>query len=137
MARILAIDYGKKRVGMAVTDPQKIIANQLATVETEHIWDFLNDYLVHENVERILVGYPLQMNATPSESVVFITPFVEKLKLKFPTIPVEMTDERFTSKMAFQAMIDGGLKKMQRRDKGMIDRISATIMLQTYLDFNT
>ena len=135
MGRILAIDYGQKRVGIAVTDELKIIANGLTTVPSAEIFDFLNTYLSKENVELFLVGEPKQMDNTPSESSRFVEPFVIKLAQTFPHIPIKRVDERFTSKMAFQSMIDRGLKKKDRQDKAMVDRISATIMLQSYLEF--
>ncbi len=135
MGRIMAIDYGQKRVGIAVTDELKIIANGLTTTPSGEIFDFLKTYLSKENVELFLVGEPLQMNGTPSESSRFIEPFVKKLKTTYPHIPVKRVDERFTSKMAFQTMIDMGLKKKDRQDKATVDKISATIMLQSYLEF--
>src|SRR5512138_1762381 len=110
MGRIMAIDYGRKRVGIAVTDELQLIANGLTTVHTHEIMAFLKSYLIKEKVDVIVVGEPRQMNNQPSESLVYIEPFVNKLKKEFPEIPVEMQDERFTSKMAFQTMIDGGLK---------------------------
>ena len=134
MSRILAIDYGRKRVGLAVSDPLGIIASGLDTVPTGEIWQFLTEYLEKEDVKTIIVGYPLQMNHQPSESLKYIDPFVTKLKKEFTEIEVLMVDERFTSKMAKQAMVDGGLKKKARRDKGMVDKISAVIILQTHLD---
>ena len=134
MSRILAIDYGRKRVGLAVSDPLGIIASGLDTVPTGEIWQFLAVYLEKEDVKTIVVGYPLQMNNQPSESLKYIDPFVTKLKKEFTEIEVLMVDERFTSKMAKQAMVDGGLKKKARRDKGMVDKISAVIILQTHLD---
>ena len=134
MGRILAIDYGKKRVGLAVSDPQQIIANKLATVATHTIWDFLQTYFRNQQVDEVVIGYPLQMNNTASEAVVYINPFIKKFKTKFPGIPLETTDERFTSKMAFQTMIEGGIKKMARRNKEMVDAISATIILQSYME---
>lgn len=133
MGRILAIDFGKKRTGIAITDELKIIASGLTTVATEELLDFLKDYLSKEKVTLFLVGKPKQMNNLDSESEVLIKPFLKKLTTGFPNIPIERVDERFTSKMAFQTMIDGGLKKKQRRDKGLIDEISATIILQSYL----
>lgn len=133
MGRILAIDFGKKRTGIAITDELKIIASGLTTVATEELLDFLKDYLSKEKVTLFLVGRPKQMNNLDSESEVLIKPFLKKLTTGFPNIPIERVDERFTSKMAFQTMIDGGLKKKQRRDKGLIDEISATIILQSYL----
>jgi len=113
MARILAIDYGEKRTGIAVTDELQLIASGLTTVNTNNLFEFLKNYMGSENVDLILVGKPVQMNSKPSESEVFITPFVKKLKTLFKTIPVKRIDERFTSKMAFQTMIDSGLKKKQ------------------------
>ena len=134
LARILALDYGTKRTGIAITDDLQIIASGLTTVETKNIFSFLMHYLKTENVELFVVGEPKQMNNTESESEQFIKLFVEKLKTTFPKIPVKRVDERFTSKMAFQSMIDSGLKKKQRQNKGLIDEISATIILQTYLE---
>lgn len=133
MARILALDYGKKRTGVAVTDDLQIIASGLTTVPTDELLEFLKNYISKENVCLILVGKPLQMNNNPSESEVLITPFVNLLKNTFKTIPVKRIDERFTSKMAFQTMIDSGLKKKQRQNKALVDEISATIILQSYL----
>lgn len=133
MGRILAIDFGKKRTGIAITDELKIIASGLTTLATGELLDFLKDYLSKEKVTLFLVGRPKQMNNLDSESEVLIKPFLKKLTTGFPNIPIERVDERFTSKMAFQTMIDGGLKKKQRRDKGLIDEISATIILQSYL----
>jgi len=134
MARILSIDYGKKRVGMAVTDPGQIIATRLTTVPTHTIWNFLKDYFQKEKVETVVVGYPRQMNNEASEAVRYINPFLRKFQQIYPEIRLELYDERFTSKMAFQTMIDGGLKKKQRQNKEMIDGISATIILQNYLE---
>lgn len=133
MAQILAIDFGKKRSGIAVTDDLQIIASGLTTVNTSEIFTFLENYLKKEHVELFLVGEPKQMNNTPSESEVLIIPFIEKLKKKFKHIPIKRVDERFTSKMAFQTMIDSGLKKKQRQNKALLDEISATIILQSYL----
>ena len=135
MGRILAIDYGLKRVGIAVTDPLKIIANSLATVETSTLLSFLSDYFSKEQVECIVVGLPKQMNNQPSESMKYIEVFVNKFRASFPNIPVEYMDERFTSKIAVQAMVQGGVKKMDRRNKALIDSVSATIILQSYLEF--
>ncbi|WP_297091660.1 Holliday junction resolvase RuvX [uncultured Draconibacterium sp.] len=134
MARILSIDYGKKRTGLAVTDPEQIIANRLTTIATHTIWDFLTEYFSKEKVEAVVVGYPKQMNNQASESVRFINPFLKRFQQKYPEIKLEIYDERFTSKMAFQTMIDGGLKKQKRQDKALIDAISATIILQNYLE---
>ena len=134
MSRILAIDYGKKRTGIAVTDILQIIANGLTTVPTTELTDFLINYVEREPVERIIVGYPKQMNNEDSENMKRITPFVNMLRKKLPHIPVEMVDERFTSVLAHQAMIDGGLKKKARQNKALVDEISATIILQSYLE---
>ena len=134
MGRILAIDYGKKRVGIAVTDPQQIIATRLTTVASHTIWDFLNDYFQKEKVEEVVVGYPMTLNNQPSEAVIYINPFLKKFEAKYPEIKLKIFDERFTSKMAFQTMIDGGVKKQKRRDKALVDGISATIILQNYLE---
>lgn len=134
MGRILSIDYGRKRTGLAVTDPEQIIANRLTTVPTHTIWDFLKDYFSKEKVETVVVGYPKQMNNQASESVRFINPFLKRFQKVFPDVNLEIYDERFTSKMAFQTMIDGGLGKKKRQDKAMVDAISATIILQNYLE---
>jgi putative holliday junction resolvase len=134
MGRILAVDFGRKRVGLAVTDPLQIIANGLDTVPTGAIMDFLKKYFEKENVELMVIGYPKQMNNTPSEAVPVIDEFIHNFKKKFPGMQYCLMDERFTSKMASQAMIAGGLKKIKRQDKGMIDKISATIILQSYLE---
>ncbi len=134
MARILSIDYGRKRVGLAVTDPGQIIATRLTTIQTHTIWNFLIDYFQKEKVETVVVGYPLQMNNEASEAVRYINPFLKKFQVQFPEIKLEIFDERFTSKMAFQTMIDGGLKKQRRQDKALVDGISATIILQNYLE---
>ncbi|GLB50240.1 Holliday junction resolvase RuvX [Neptunitalea lumnitzerae] len=134
MARILAIDYGTKRTGLAVTDELQIIASGLTTVDTPKLLLFLKDYCEKENVATIVVGEPKQMNNEASESEVHIQAFLKKLSETIPHIPVERVDERFTSKIAFQSMITGGLKKKQRANKALIDEISATIILQTYLD---
>ena len=134
MPRILAFDFGKKRTGIAVTDVLQIIASGLTTVDTKKIFSFLNTYLTDENIELFVVGEPKQLNNQPSESELLIVPFLKKLKNTFPKIPIVRVDERFTSKMAFQTMIDSGLNKKQRRNKALVDEISATIILQTYLD---
>ena len=133
MARILAIDYGLKRTGLAVTDALQIIASGLTTVNTKELLKFLKDYTSKEQVELFLVGEPKQMDNTASESEALILPFLEKLKKQFPKIPFKRVDERFTSKMAFQTMIDSGLKKNQRKNKALVDEISATLILQSYL----
>lgn len=134
VGRILAIDYGKKRIGLAVTDPMKIIANKLATISTNDIWDFLKDYFQKEQIECIVVGYPRQMNNQLSDAVLYINPFLNRFRKLYPEMPLELMDERFTSKMAFQTMIDAGLKKKARQNKGTIDTISATIILQSYME---
>ncbi len=134
MGRIVAIDYGQKRVGIAVTDPLQIIANGLTTVPSGKIFDFLKKYLQAEVVDCIVVGLPMQMNATKSESARFIDPFVKKLSKDYPNIPIVRVDERFTSKMAFQTMIDSGINKKSRQNKELVDTISATIILQSYLE---
>ncbi|MET2984197.1 Holliday junction resolvase RuvX [Aureibaculum conchae] len=133
MARILAIDYGKKRTGIAVTDELQLIASGLTTVATHEFFDFLADYLSTEKVELFLIGEPKQMNNQVSESEALIIPFINRLIKLYPEIPIKRIDERFTSKMAFQTMIDSGLKKKQRQNKALIDEISATIILQSYL----
>ena len=134
MSRILAIDYGRKRTGIAVTDPMRIIANGLTTVSTHGLMDFLLDYVKRERVERIIVGHPKQMNNEDSENMKYIVPFLNRLKKVLPDIPVEMVDERFTSVLAHQAMLAGGLKKKDRQNKALVDEISATIILQSYLE---
>jgi len=133
MGRILAIDYGKIRTGIAVTDELQIIASGLTTVLTKELIPFLKSYTETEKVELFIVGLPKQMNNEASESEVLIGPFLEKLEKKFPNITIERVDERFTSKMAFQTMIDSGLNKKQRQNKALIDEISATLILQSYL----
>ena len=135
MGRIIALDYGKKRVGVAVTDPLKLIATGLSTVSTSEIKRFLNDYLHHEEVEKLVIGYPKQMNNQPSEAIKYIQPFIAWLKDRFPGLEIELYDERFTSKMAERALINGGVRKMARRDKSLIDKISAVIILESYLDY--
>ena len=134
MSRILAIDYGKKRTGIAVTDPLQIIAMGLTTVPTHQLMDFLLNYVRQEPVERIVVGHPKQMNNEDSENMRNIVPFVKQLKKRLPDLPVELVDERFTSVLAHQAMIAGGLKKKDRQNKALVDEISATIILQSYLE---
>lgn len=134
MPRILAIDFGLKRTGIAVTDPLQIIATGLETLETKVLMDFLKKYIHAENVETIVVGEPKQLNNQPSEIAPQVNKFVAQLKKEFPLIKIDRFDERFTSKMAFQAMIDGGLGKKQRQDKGTVDKVSATILLQGYME---
>ncbi|MCI2227778.1 Holliday junction resolvase RuvX [Polaribacter sp. MSW13] len=133
MSRIIAIDFGKKRTGIAVTDEMQIIASGLTTVNTDQLIPFLKEYTSKENVELFLVGKPKQMDNSDSESEALILPFLKKLSKKIPQIPFKRVDERFTSKMAFQTMIDSGLGKNKRKDKALVDEISATIILQSYL----
>ncbi|WP_435622982.1 Holliday junction resolvase RuvX [Flagellimonas sp.] len=134
MARILALDFGKVRTGIAVTDELQLIASGLTTVETKKLMSFLEEYTKAQKVDCFVVGLPKQMDNTPSESEVFIQSFLAKLGEQFPHIPVERQDERFTSKMAFQSMLDSGVKKSKRKDKGLVDEISATLILQAYLE---
>ena len=136
MSKILAMDYGKKRTGIAVTDDMQIIASGLTTVKTDVLFEFLENYLKSEKVELFLIGEPKQMDYTVSESEKLILPFIDKLKKRFSQIPIKRVDERFTSKMAFQTMIDSGLNKKQRQNKALVDEISATIILQAYLNRN-
>lgn len=133
MGRILAIDYGTKRTGIAVTDELQIIASGLTTVATENLLEFLKDYIAKEKVELFVIGEPKQMNNQASESEIYIQDFIKKLTKTLPEIPIKRFDERFTSKMAFKTMIDSGLKKNQRKNKALIDEISATLILQSYL----
>ena len=134
MGRILSIDFGRKRTGIAVTDVLQIVANGLATVPTAQVVDFLKKYMAQEPVDLIVVGQPKQLNGQPSESTRYLNPFLARLKREIPGVPVEMYDERFTSSIAHRSMIDGGMKKSDRRDKKSVDRISAAIILQSYLD---
>lgn len=134
MSRILAIDYGRKRTGVAASDAMQIIANGLTTVPTHELLDFITGYVQKEPVERILVGLPKQMNNEASESMKYIDPFVRSLKKRLPEIPVEFVDERFTSVLAHRTMLEAGLKKKDRQNKALVDEISATIILQTYLE---
>ena len=133
MGRVLAIDFGKKRTGIAVTDELQIIASGLTTVNTADLLSFLKEYTTKEKVELFLMGLPKQLDNSESESEALILPFLKKIATLFPQIPMKRIDERFTSKMAFQTMIDSGMKKKQRRNKAMVDEISATIILQSYL----
>lgn len=134
MARLLAIDYGKKRTGLAVSDEMQIIAGGLTTVPTTELLDFLIGYVSRESVERIIVGLPKQMNNEPSENMRRITPFVNRLRKVLPDIPVEFHDERFTSVLAQRTIIEAGIKKMARRNKELVDEVSATIILQSYME---
>jgi putative Holliday junction resolvase len=135
MARILSIDYGLKRTGIAVTDDFQIIASGLTTIPSTDIIPFLKTYFSKENVETVLIGEPKQMNGLPSESTEIIEKFIAQFHTEFPNMKMERVDERFTSKMAFQTMIDSGLKKKQRQNKALIDEIAATILLQDYLNY--
>lgn len=134
MGRILAIDYGKKRTGLAVTDPLRITANPLLTIETKELINWLQTYFEKEKVDIVVIGHPTQMNGEESESMNYIRPFIGNFKKQFPTIPITMYDERFTSVLAHQAMIAGGMKKKDRQDKAIIDKIAACIILEGYLD---
>jgi putative Holliday junction resolvase len=133
LTRILSIDYGRKRTGLAVTDPLQIIAGGLATVATSELFDWLHDYISREPVERIIIGEPRQPNGQPSENLARVQQFVNRWRRAVPQVPIEYYDERFTSVLAHQAMIDGGLKKTARQDKALVDEISATIILQDYM----
>jgi len=134
MGRILAIDYGRKRAGVAVTDPLKIIANGLDTVPSHTLIEFLRKYFSEEDVEQVIIGYPMQMNNTPSESVLFVNEFIKRFKKVFPDRNIAQVDERFTSKIASRVMIESGIKKQQRKNKALVDKISATLILQSYLE---
>lgn len=134
MGRILAIDYGAKRTGLAVTDPLQIIANGLTTVETAKLVPFLQDYLQKEQVERIIVGLPKQMNGQESDNMKNIVPFVNRMKKLYPNLPIEYHDERFTSVLAHRVMLDSGIGKKARQNKALVDEISATIILQSYME---
>ena len=133
MARILSIDYGKKRTGLAVTDPLQIIAGGLATVSTSELFEYLCQYVAREQVERIVIGEPRQPNGQPSENLARVQQFVNRWRKQMPQIPIDYYDERFTSVLAHQAMIAGGLKKKARQDKALVDEISATIILEDYM----
>ena len=134
MGRILAIDYGTKRIGLAVTDPMQIFASPLNTVSPEEFYNFIKGYLKTEIIDAFVIGYPVEMNNKPSESVNYINPFIKKLKITFPEKDIHLVDERFTSQMALRTMIDGGVKKSGRKDKSLVDKISASIILQSFLD---
>lgn len=135
MGRILSIDYGKKRTGLAVTDPLQIIAGGLSTIETKDLFDFLSAYVVREGVERIVIGKPTQPNGQPSENLVRVENFVNRWRKACPEVPIEYYDERFTSVLAHRAILEGGIKKKTRREnKGLVDEISATIILQDYMN---
>ena len=134
LARILALDFGKVRTGVAVTDELQLIGSALKTVETKNLLAFLKEYLLEERVEKIVVGEPKQMDGTPSESEVLIQAFLKKLRSTFPEISIDRQDERFTSKMAIDAMLAGGMKKKKRQKKEEVDKISAALILQSYLE---
>lgn len=134
MSRILAIDYGRKRTGVAVTDPMQIIATGLTTVPTHELESFITQYVEQEKVERIIIGHPRQMNYEDSDNMKSIVPFINRLRKLLPNMPVELVDERFTSVLAHKAMLAGGLKKKDRQNKALVDEISATIILQSYLE---
>lgn len=134
MGRIIAIDYGRKRTGLAVTDPLRIIANALETVDTKQLEKYLADYFSKNDVDIIVLGKPSQMNGEPSETMRYIEPLVGRLRHAYPEKKVVLYDERFTSVMALRTMLESGIGKMARRDKALVDRISATIILQSYMD---
>lgn len=134
LGRLVALDYGLRRTGIAVTDEMQIIASGLTTVETPKLLAFLKDYFSKNDIDAVVIGEPKQMNNTPSESEALIQPFLKKFTIAFPTIKIEREDERFTSKMAFQTMIDSGLGKQKRKNKALVDEISATLILQSYMN---
>lgn len=134
MKRIVGIDYGRKRIGVAISDPLGIFASPLETVPAGNILQFIKNYTQKETITRFVVGYPMNLNNQPSEAAKDVDQFLNMLRKQFPEIPVNLMDERFTSKMAMRTLIDGGMKKMDRREKGNIDKVSAAIILQSYLD---
>jgi len=134
MGRIIGIDWGKKRLGLAVTDPLQIFASPLNTINPNELFDFIEGYLKTEEVDAFVIGYPVQLNNMPGESVNYINPFIRKLKKTYPEINIHLVDERFTSQMALRTMRDGGVKKSDRQNKSMVDKISASIILQSFLD---
>ncbi len=134
MGRIVSIDFGKKRTGLAVTDPLKIIATGLMTIETPKLMAFLKDYIAKEGVEQVIIGMPTNMDDSDTHATPLVKKFIEQFKKAFPSLPIKEVDERFTSKMASQAMLEMGLKKKQRQNKALIDEIAATIMLQEYMN---
>jgi putative Holliday junction resolvase len=136
MARILAIDYGKKRTGLAVTDPLKIIANGLTTVNTQELFDYLKAYIAKEEVEKIIIGLPYQLDGSPTDATPSVLHCIRRLKNSFPAIPIVPVDEQFSSKMASRAMVEMGMKKKDRQKKELIDEIAATILLQEYMQAN-
>jgi putative holliday junction resolvase len=134
MGRILGIDFGTKRIGLAVTDPLQIFASPLKTVKNNEFEEFINEFNKTESIAGFVIGYPVKMNNQASASVTYLNPFIRKIEKMFPGIPIHLVDERFTSGMALKTMIDGGVKKKDRHDKSMIDKISASIILQSFLD---
>ena len=136
MAKALGIDYGKKRVGIAISDSLQIIASALTTIDTPNIFTFLKDLLEKEEIDCFVIGEPKNLDGTPTDSTVITKEFVAKLSKKYPQIPIKRIDERFTSKIAKQSILDAGIKKMKRRDKALVDKVSAAIILQSYLDAN-
>lgn len=137
MGRIIGIDFGRKRIGIAVSDPLNIFASPAGTVNSQEFEPFIDNYMKTEIIDCFVIGYPVQMNNKPSESVKYLEPFIRRLKKKYPEIPVNLTDERFTSQIAMQSMIAGGMKKSDRMDKSVIDKVSAAIILQSWLDRNS
>ena len=136
MAKAIGIDYGKKRIGIAISDSLQIIASALTTIDTPNIFTFLKDLLEKEEIDCFVVGEPKNLDGTPTDSTVITKEFVAKLSKKYPQIPIKRIDERFTSKIAKQSILDAGIKKMKRRDKALVDKVSAAIILQSYLDAN-
>lgn len=136
MGRLLAIDFGRRRCGIAVTDPLRIVANPLTTVETANLNAFVKDYIGKEEVDAVIVGLPRNLNGEDSESMRYLKPAIDRLRKEISPMPIEFYDERFTSVLAHRAMLDGGMKKMARRDKAVVDRISASIILNDYLSSN-
>ena len=134
MDRLVGIDYGRKRVGVAVSDPLRIFASALETVPSAKIIEYLQNYAAAQPIERFVVGYPVNLDGRPSEAAKDVDAFLNLLRKKFPAVPVSLEDERFTSVLAHRAMIDGGVRKMDRRDKSAVDKVSAALILQTYLD---
>jgi putative Holliday junction resolvase len=134
MGRIIGIDYGTKRIGIAITDPLHVIASPLTTVSNVEFDNFIDDYAKNEGIDAFVVGYPKQLNNSPSKTVKHVEPFIKKLKKRFPDIDILLVDERFTSVIAMQSMIDGGVKKSDRQNKSITDRVSAALILQSYLD---
>lgn len=137
MGRIIGVDYGSKRIGLAVTDPLKMFASPLTTVSPSEFDNFIKDYLKESEIEAFVIGYPVKMNNEPGETVNFINLFIKKLKKTYPEKRIYLEDERFTSQMALRIIVDGGVKKMNRRDKSIVDKISASIILQSFLDKRT